>query len=311
MVERKRLNARLDALPENLESAAIERLLQRGVLVRDLDGRALSFWHNVVFDYAVSRLLLPDEPRDLIAFLNDDFERALYLRPSLRYRLLKQWETNRRAFWDEYRRVLEGTSTATKLYAAIVAPSVVVSEARRPEDLNELARIPGALTGTLLFLHTGAGWNAEIWSAYLAQLTSISDVNQAILITDTAKACLQGEPGKQVRIALNVIAHRLLAWCRKPEVSAIGLGTYHVVPLLVETFDSGEEESRRVLGELIDLARNDLSRNAHHVTVNKYREVQYFSHVIHLVSKVSGTLHESANTMQVVADTFPAGTLSG
>ena len=62
---------------------------------------------------------------------------------------------------------------------------------------------------------------------------------------------------------------------------------------------------------LVDLARNDLSRNAHHVTVNKYREVQYFSHVIHLVSKVSGTLHEGANTMQVVADTFPAGTLSG
>ena len=62
---------------------------------------------------------------------------------------------------------------------------------------------------------------------------------------------------------------------------------------------------------LVDLARNDLSRNAHHVTVNKYREVQYFSHVIHLVSKVSGQLHQSANTMQVVADTFPAGTLSG
>ncbi|GEP50783.1 anthranilate synthase component I [Flavobacterium noncentrifugens] len=62
---------------------------------------------------------------------------------------------------------------------------------------------------------------------------------------------------------------------------------------------------------LVDLARNDLSRNAHHVTVNKYREVQYFSHVIHLVSKVSGQLHEGANTMQVVANTFPAGTLSG
>jgi len=62
---------------------------------------------------------------------------------------------------------------------------------------------------------------------------------------------------------------------------------------------------------LVDLARNDLSRNAHAVTVNKYREVQYFSHVIHLVSRVSGQLHKSANTMQVVADTFPAGTLSG
>ncbi len=62
---------------------------------------------------------------------------------------------------------------------------------------------------------------------------------------------------------------------------------------------------------LVDLARNDLSRNGSHVNVDTYREVQFFSHVIHLVSKVTGQKHKSTSTMQVVADTFPAGTLSG
>jgi anthranilate synthase component 1 len=70
-----------------------------------------------------------------------------------------------------------------------------------------------------------------------------------------------------------------------------------------------KENSEHVM--LVDLARNDLSRNGHNVKVEKYREVQFFSHVIHLVSKVTGHLHEKATTMQVVADTFPAGTLSG
>ncbi|UQD56596.1 anthranilate synthase component I family protein [Flavobacterium sp. K5-23] len=70
-----------------------------------------------------------------------------------------------------------------------------------------------------------------------------------------------------------------------------------------------KENSEHVM--LVDLARNDLSRNGHNVNVERYREVQFFSHVIHLVSKVTGNLHESATTMQVVADTFPAGTLSG
>jgi anthranilate synthase component 1 len=70
-----------------------------------------------------------------------------------------------------------------------------------------------------------------------------------------------------------------------------------------------KENSEHVM--LVDLARNDLSRNGHHVNVEKYREVQFFSHVIHLVSKVTGHLHKNATTMQVVADTFPAGTLSG
>ncbi|WP_116523965.1 anthranilate synthase component I family protein [Seonamhaeicola aphaedonensis] len=62
---------------------------------------------------------------------------------------------------------------------------------------------------------------------------------------------------------------------------------------------------------LVDLARNDLSRHGSHVKVETYREVQFFSHVIHLVSKVTGQKHDTTSTMQVVADTFPAGTLSG
>jgi anthranilate synthase component I len=62
---------------------------------------------------------------------------------------------------------------------------------------------------------------------------------------------------------------------------------------------------------LVDLARNDLSRHGEQVQVENYCEVQFFSHVIHLVSKVTAKLHENATTMQVVADTFPAGTLSG
>ncbi|MCK0130138.1 anthranilate synthase component I family protein [Flavobacteriaceae bacterium F08102] len=62
---------------------------------------------------------------------------------------------------------------------------------------------------------------------------------------------------------------------------------------------------------LVDLARNDLSRHGNEVKVDTYREVQFFSHVIHLVSKVTGKIQGNTSTMQVVADTFPAGTLSG
>ncbi len=62
---------------------------------------------------------------------------------------------------------------------------------------------------------------------------------------------------------------------------------------------------------LVDLARNDLSRSCDAVKVTNYKEVQYYSHVIHLVSKVVGTMKEGVNPLQLVADTFPAGTLSG
>ncbi len=73
--------------------------------------------------------------------------------------------------------------------------------------------------------------------------------------------------------------------------------------------EDDKENSEHVM--LVDLARNDLSRNGNIVHVEKYREVQFFSHVIHLVSKVTGQKKKDIPTMKVVADTFPAGTLSG
>ena len=62
---------------------------------------------------------------------------------------------------------------------------------------------------------------------------------------------------------------------------------------------------------LVDLARNDLSRNCHDVKVEFYKEPQYYSHVIHLVSRVSGELNAGSNPIKTFIDTFPAGTLSG
>ena len=62
---------------------------------------------------------------------------------------------------------------------------------------------------------------------------------------------------------------------------------------------------------LVDLARNDLSRNCHGVKVDFYKDLQYYSHVIHLVSRFSGELDNGADPIKAFIDTFPAGTLSG
>ena len=73
--------------------------------------------------------------------------------------------------------------------------------------------------------------------------------------------------------------------------------------------DDPKENAEHVM--LVDLARNDLSRNCHDVKVDFYKEMQYYSHVIHLVSRVSGTLNSDTDSIRTFIDTFPAGTLSG
>jgi anthranilate synthase component 1 len=87
-------------------------------------------------------------------------------------------------------------------------------------------------------------------------------------------------------------------------------GDEHKDEILAEELKNDDKENAEHV-MLVDLARNDLSRHGSNVKVVTYREVQFFSHVIHLVSKVTGQKHKTTSTMQVVADTFPAGTLSG
>lgn len=83
----------------------------------------------------------------------------------------------------------------------------------------------------------------------------------------------------------------------------------HDAELAQKLYNDPKESAEHVM--LVDLARNDLSRNCDVVNVETFKEIQYYSHVIHLVSKVVGNLTETADPLQIVAETFPAGTLSG
>jgi anthranilate synthase component I len=79
--------------------------------------------------------------------------------------------------------------------------------------------------------------------------------------------------------------------------------------LAVKLLNDPKENAEHIM--LVDLARNDLSKNCSDVTVTRYKDVQFFSHVIHLVSKVTGKINAGISGYQIFADTFPAGTLSG
>lgn len=79
--------------------------------------------------------------------------------------------------------------------------------------------------------------------------------------------------------------------------------------LAIDLAQDPKENAEHIM--LVDLARNDLSKHCDDVRVKVLKEIQYFSHVIHIVSKVEGTLKPGTNVLDIYADTFPAGTLSG
>ncbi len=111
-----------------------------------------------------------------------------------------------------------------------------------------------------------------------------------------------------------------------PESQLIIRGGQAIVHPIAGTFKrSGDDETDQRMADallkdpkenaehvmLVDLARNDLSRMCDEVSVAHYRQVQYYSHVIHLVSEVRGKLRSDNNPFELLATTFPAGTLSG
>lgn len=111
-----------------------------------------------------------------------------------------------------------------------------------------------------------------------------------------------------------------------PESQLIIQGGKAVVHPIAGTFrrtgddETDQQEAARLLKDekenaehvmLVDLARNDLSRLCDEVNVEHYRQVQYYSHVIHLVSEVRGKVRAGTNPFLLLAKTFPAGTLSG
>ncbi len=111
-----------------------------------------------------------------------------------------------------------------------------------------------------------------------------------------------------------------------PEAQLVVSGNKAKINPIAGTFKrTGNDEQDKALAEklardekenaehvmLVDLARNDLSKHCSHVEVKQYKKIHFYSHVIHLVSEVIGTLNGKHNALQLLADSFPAGTLSG
>jgi anthranilate synthase component 1 len=79
--------------------------------------------------------------------------------------------------------------------------------------------------------------------------------------------------------------------------------------LAEELLKDEKENAEHVM--LVDLARNDLSKSGRNIKVEKYKEVEFYSHVIHLVSKVTSEINKNENPLKILGETYPAGTLSG
>jgi hypothetical protein len=154
-------------------------LLSREVLVEtSSSAQRVRFRHNILFDYAVSILLLDDQPDSLLRFLAEDRSRQLFLRPSLVYFFARLWHGDRKAFWSNYHGVLASPEASVRVLGQLLPPTVVVQEARVLQDLTPLLKTlktdathgPEAI---LRLVRAMQAWNVRcsaLWLDFFAEL---------------------------------------------------------------------------------------------------------------------------------------------
>jgi hypothetical protein len=223
------------------------------------------FSHNVLFDYAVSVLLLEDEPEHFAAFVAEEPARPLFL-PSLVYHFTRQWHGKREVFWKSFWTILRQNELHLRQVVRLVLPTVAATEARAPGDLGpllaEFVRGEGfaglALSFLLQALRMIGTPRFRLWSEVLREASEYPARNFAWELGTVAEQLLdQGAvTDATLRENCGIIGRNLLRWgwterAGRTETWAERLVAVVGIPLVARTYDTRISESRALLSAVL------------------------------------------------------------
>ena len=280
MVDERSLTVKLNngndiGLNKPMRLTAWNELQSDEILVRVSSTRQrIAFSHNILFDYAISVLLIDDEPQRLEDFVRDDPSRPLFLRPSLTYFLTRLWYNAPEKFWDAFRHVLPSDQYVhLRLFARLIPTSVIANEAReigqlKPllDELQEGKEIASeAMARLLQSLRAMQIQRDPLWSDFFDQVSAHLEPNFAWDLTTLTSDMLERATKKQDTAVIDAcgrVGRRLLGWIwQERETNEDDwynrLGGYQIVPLVAKTYGTNVEESRALLEKVLDLTQAD------------------------------------------------------
>ena len=277
MVHDHSLTVRLDNIDEDLgldqpaRKTAWDELQSDEILVRVSSTRQrIAFSHNILFDYAISILLIDDEPRQLEDFVREDPSRPLFLRPSLTYFFTRLWYYAPENFWKAFWRVFRSSQSAHLRIARLIPTSVIVNEIREIAQLNpllgKLQNEEGianeAITRLLQLLRVLQIEHDPLWSIFFDRVSAYLHPDFAWdLASLTSEMLERGTQPKNMDVinTCGRIGHRLLKWSwqERENDRYERLGSYWAIPLVAKTYGTNVEESRALLKKVLALKRED------------------------------------------------------
>ena len=282
MVNERSLSVRQNDLHEDLSldksanKLAWTDLLSDEILAKvSSTGQRIAFSHNILFDYAISVLLIEDEPRDLEDFISEDPSRPLFLRPSLTYFFTRLWyHANSVSFWRAFWHIFPSNQFVhLRLVARLIPTNVIANETREVNQLTPLLEklqngekiATEAIMRLLQSLRTLQIERDALWVDFFDQV-SVHLHNEFAwdLATLTSDILNQAEKSENTAVvdACGRIGRCLLEWVWQERKTSENdwynrLGGRWAVPLVAKTYGTNVDQSRILLKKVLELTKED------------------------------------------------------
>ena len=282
MVKERSLTVKADDLYDDIDldksarKTTWDKLQSDEILAKvSSSGQRIAFSHNILFDYAISVLLIDDEPQHLENFISEDPSRPLFLRPSLTYFFTRLWYYDDSAsFWKAFWHIFPSDqSVHLRLVARLIPTSVIANEAREIEQLTPLLEklqsgdeiANEAIMRLFQALQTLQIKRDALWSDFFDHVSLYLHVNFAWDLANLTSDILERTTETENRDVVGTcgrIGRRLLEWVwQEREINESGwynrFGGCWAVPLVAKTYGTNVEESRTLLEKVLQLTGED------------------------------------------------------
>ena len=281
MVNERSLSVRQNDLHEDLSldksanKLAWTDLLSDEILAKvSSTGQRIAFSHNILFDYAISILLIEDEPKHFERFISGDLSRPLFLRPSLTYFFTRLWYYDSENFWKAFWHIFPSDqSVHLRLVARLIPTTVIANETCNIDQLTPLLEklrngeriAEEAIRRLLQSLQTLQIKRDGSWIDFFHQVSAHLHADFAWdLATLTSDILNQAEKSENTAVvdACGRIGRCLLEWVWQERKTSENdwynrFGGRWAVPLVAKTYHTNVEESRALLEKVLELTKEE------------------------------------------------------
>lgn len=242
----------------------LENLLSGDILEEvGLSNKYLSYSHNILFDYAVSRLVIPDKSQEILEFISQDHARPFFLRPSFVFHLTRLWYQQRKVFWSTYALLQDSKDINITLFRRLLPSSVIAFE----YDLDDLEEIIGRglllkdLFQSLRFLQ---GRNVELRDLSLLEMASsgltieyLWEFAQVLEFFINSYSTYTKENQQKIGSISRQFFEFVFRFRSDPKLrpNLDRLGSSKGVRFICKTFESDKRQSKELLKKVLDLLK--------------------------------------------------------